>query len=139
MPKVTPDQTRSQAFVAAVKVIVEYRKFPPKKLLRVVKWQRGIEKAMEDVSEAHRKMLKEFAQLDANGEFVPMPNQPGTWQLSEDVKASPEKMQNYWEKTQEFNKMEVDIPVMPLQFSEVEKVELSPAEVGALGELLAVE
>jgi len=40
---------------------------------------------------------------------------------------------------EEFHKMEIDVEVMPLNFSEISKCELSPAEIAALEPLVVMD
>ena len=138
MPTVTPAQVRTPHFVAAASRISEYRKYPAKKVMRIVKWEKAVQKLLDDINSAHRKFLKSYAELDENGDFIPMDERPGTWKLRAAIEKNPAEMTKYFSALDEYNKIEVEANVMPLQFSEVSKVELSPAEINALGELLTM-
>lgn len=84
-------------------------------------------------------MLKKYALLDDNGNFKPRDNMPGTWQIDPEVEKDPARMKDYLSEREEFNKMEIDIDIMPLNFSEISKVELSPAEIGVLEPLVVMD
>ena len=105
--------------------------------MRVVKWHKAVTKTCDDINDAWLSLLKGYAELDDKGNFAPRDGQPGTWKFPENFAGDPANMQKHWDDVQEFNKLEVETDITPLPFEELHKIELSPAEVDALGELLA--
>jgi hypothetical protein len=139
MFKITAKQTKDKIFIEAFARIGGYRKFPVKKLNWVLRWHRALQTAIEEMSEKHREMLRKYAELDEGGNFVPYHGQPGTYALSKDTQENPEKLNTYWEEMKKFNTIEKEIDTDPLPFSLLQHVELSPAEVIALGGSVKVD
>lgn len=138
MLKVTYGDIRNPMFKRAFSKVSNATGFKDVRVVRnIVRIGDSLQKQEEEIHTYWLKLLKEFAKLDAEGNFEPTKNekgepQMGTFQIRDDVLAD-----GSWPKAQkEFSELTAEIHAKKLLLHELVNCDLSPAELSYLEPLL---
>ena len=129
--KISYQELRKEEFIAGLTKIYRYDGYKDIALmLRIIKAVKLINKELESAQEIYLKLLKQYAKLDAQGNFVPPPGKEvghGLYCIEES------KSEEWIKKQKEFYETEVELHFDVFAFDAFKDSGLSPAELEALG------
>jgi hypothetical protein len=113
---------RDPSFLRAFYKLTNHTGFSTKTCIVIAKLKKRIDEEANIAQKEFVELLKQYAELDANGDFVPADNKPGTFKILEGKQAD-------WDKASDtLLEKEFVIQKSKLQFEDVSDAKLSPQE-----------
>lgn len=113
---------RDPSFLRAFYKLTNHSGLPTKACIVITKLKKRIDEETKLAQEEFTKLLKNFAELDEKGDFVPQDNKPGTFKIIEG------KEQEWEAASDTLLEKEFVIQKSKLNFADVESAKLSPNE-----------
>jgi hypothetical protein len=134
MIKVKFGNVRDQMFMAAMSKLAHSPTFKdPKAAYNIARIIAKLGQQTDTTNELFVKLLKQYAKLDEKGNFIPVENRPGTFQIPD------ERSEEWNTKLKEFEAIEFDIDRYAIKLDDIADAKLTPAELNAIHDILDVD
>jgi len=133
MLKITFGQIMDQKTHGALSAVFNHKGFRDHKFNhQLSKMYKILESEQDIMQKNYIELLKKFVVCDDKGNIEPLPGQPGTFRVREDIAKDEEKMEEYRLAVEEFKKTEIDVDAPRIPLKKLEGVSLSPIDMAAL-------
>lgn len=133
MLKVTFAQLMDQKTHGALSTVFNHKGFRDHKLNhQLAKMYKILETEQDIMQKNYIELLKKFVVCDDKGNIEPLPGQPGTFRVKEEITKSEEEMEKYRVAVEDFKKTEIEIEGSRIPLAKLEGVNLSPIDLSAL-------
>lgn len=107
--------------------------------LEDIKFSYQMTKLLKDLDKEHAILhdlylahLKKYVKLDDKGDIAPTPGRPGTWELRDEVKDTPEEFAKYQKSMEEFEDLTIEINHPKIPLTKLAPAKLTPSELAAI-------
>lgn len=120
---------RDPNFQQALYKLTNYTGFPTKTCITIAKLKKCIDSESVIAQDAFIALLKQYAELDEKGNFVPEDNKKGTFKIIE------AKVDEWQKAVEEFSNKLLSVEKFRIDFEDVKDAKLSPQDFIALEDI----